>query len=581
MSGGAGARTAAALSASVLVAISVLAPWAYGAVQPTATRAVVAAGLLAAVAALAIGALCGGLRLPAVPLWPLAAVVGLALLQLLPLPGPAHHLLAPGSWAVWRPADATAAIVLGDGARPVSLDPQTTLRGAALVAALGLLAALAAPAMAAARVARVALGAVAASGFGLSVYAIFARVRFGALLYGSLCVATTGPFGPFVNKNHFAGWCAMAALLTVGLALGLAEEARRGGRDWTTGRRAGAIALALVAALAMALAVLASLSRGGTLALATGAACLLALVLVRARRQRSRALAAPLSLAAVLAVIVVSMAPPVAHERLRSLSGAEFRLDTWRDALRLAASSPLLGHGLGAFHDAYPPFKQGHGSVRVEHAESEYLEILAEMGVPGLLASASGLVLLFLGAARAPASGDAPRPLIRGLGRGALAALAALAAHGLLDFDLRIPSNAALAALAAATAAAAAGLRPRALDRRAAAVLALGLLVLLAAVLSRADEPWLRAREEVRRAARAAPGSARALRLERAEAALRAVLQQRPGQAESWLMLAGVRQARGDGAAAGPLVRHAVRLDPGRPELREAARRLIGDTEGR
>jgi len=68
----------------------------------------------------------------------------------------------------------------------------------------------------------------------------------------------------------------------------------------------------------------------------------------------------------------------------------------------------------------------------------------------------------------------------------------------------------------------------------------------------------------------------RAMRLERAEGALGAVLRLRPAQAESWIMLAGTRAARGDTAAGVALARHAEWLDPERPTLREAARRLTG-----
>ena len=133
----------------------------------------------------------------------------------------------------------------------------------------------------------------------------------------------------------------------------------------------------------MALAALASLSRGGARALAAGAAAC-------SPSASSRLAAAagapwrPRSVAGCSASILVALVPPEAHERLRTLSGASFRLDTWRDSLRLAASSPVLGHGLGAFHDAYPRFKRGHGIVRVEHAENDYLETLAETGAPGL-----------------------------------------------------------------------------------------------------------------------------------------------------------------------------------------------------
>ena len=202
---------------------------------------------------------------------------------------------------------------------------------------------------------------------------------------------TIAPFGPFVSKNHFAGWTEMAALLTAGLALGLADEARRRGRDWTTDARAGGVILAVVASLSMALAALASLSRGGTLALAAGAFCLLALRLGGARGRG--ALVATLVPTLVLGAVLVGLVPQEAHERMRSLSGASFRLDTWKDTLRLAASSPLLGHGLGAFHDAYPRFKRGHGIVRVEHAENDYLETLAETGALGLGLALAGLAL--------------------------------------------------------------------------------------------------------------------------------------------------------------------------------------------
>ena len=286
------------------------------------------------------------------------------------------------------------------------MDPDSTLRGLALAGGLALLALLAAPALSRPDRAVRAVAVVGAAGFALSAYAIFARARFGALLYGTIAVPTVSPFGPFVNKNHFAGWVAMAALLVAGLALGLADRARGRGGDWTTDPRAGGVILAVVAALAMALAGLASLSRGGAVALAAGAACLVALRLFRGGSGRRRSGLLPsLVLAGVLGSILVALVPPEAHERLRTLSGASFRLDTWRDSLRLAASSPVLGHGLGAFHDAYPRFKRGHGIVRVEHAENDYLETLAETGAPGLALAVAGLALLLAAAGRGIATG--------------------------------------------------------------------------------------------------------------------------------------------------------------------------------
>jgi O-antigen ligase len=474
---------------------------------------------------------------------------------------------------VWHPVEASAAAVLGEGWAPVSLDPDTTLRAVALVVSLGLLGALAAPALAHPRLALAAAGTVAAGGFLLSAYAIFARARFGALLYGRLPVPTVAPFGPFVSKNHFAGYVAMAALLAAGLALGLADATRHRRRDWTTSPRAGAVVLALVTSLTMALAGLASQSRGGGIALAAGAAAFALLLVLRSRGGRRRkGLVPSLVLAGALGLVVVALVPPETHARMRSLSGASLRLDTWRDGLRLALSSPLMGSGLGAFHDAYPRFKQGHGSLRVEHAESDYVEILAETGVVGLALFLAGGALLLGGGTRGIGS-EAPG-VVRGAGMGALAGIVALAVHSAVDFNLRIPSNATLAAVLAASVAGVAGPRPRPLSRPVSILLALVGLALLLAVVAEPREPWRAAYGEIQAASVAETPESLALRLERTEVALERFLRRRPAHAESWLMLAGVRAARGDPASAATLAGHAIVLDPEREALREAARPL-------
>ena len=327
--------------------------------------------------------------------------------------------------------------------------------------------------------------------------------------------------------------------------------------------------LAAIAALAMALAVLASLSRGGALALAGGGACLATLLLARGPLRPRAALLRPRAGGARRDARRRARAA-VARDRLRSLDGAEFRVTTWRDALRLAGASPLVGHGLGAFHDAFPRAKRANGALRVEHAESEYLETLGETGL-------AGLALALCGAAWrccAPVARAERGGLGGGVARGAAAALVALAIHSAFDFDLRIPSNAALAALAAAAAAAGAGARRASLSRRRTAALALAAAALLAATLALPARSPLAAREDVRQAWSSPSPQVRALRLERAEAALADELRLRPADAESWLLLAGVRAARGDRRAAAALARHAAWLDPQRANLLAAASRL-------
>jgi hypothetical protein len=263
----------------VLATLAVVAPWPFGSVDP---RAVLVIALLAAAScaiALAWAALDGGLVLPDVPLLPLAALLALGLLQIVPLPAGVHAVLGPASHAVWSPASAEARAVLGEGAHPLSVHPAATWRTLLFASGLCGLAVVAAPALGRRANALRAAAVVVAGGTAVAVYGVFARARFGNLIYGQVPVPTVNPFGPFVSKNHFASYVGMAALLALGLAVGLASRASRS--EWTTGRRSVGVVLAIVAALAMGLGVLVSLSRGGAAALAGGALAFVALSLRR------------------------------------------------------------------------------------------------------------------------------------------------------------------------------------------------------------------------------------------------------------------------------------------------------------
>jgi O-antigen ligase len=563
---------ASSLALVVLVGLAALSPWPFGSVTPLAVHLVTLIALATSAVVLVWAPAEGGLRLPGLPLLPLLGLLALGLLQLLPLPAALHAALAPGAHAVWSPASPAAQAVLGGGPHPVSVHPEATCRALLFGSGLLSLALLAAPALARAKNAVLATALVAAGGVGVSAYGILARGRFGSLLYGRIPVPTISPFGPFVSKNHFAGYVGMAALLALGLAVGLAR--RGGGREWTSGRRAGGVVLALVAALAMALGVLVSLSRGGAVSLAAGVLAFLAL---RVRERRGEGRVGPflpsLAVAVALGTLLLLVLPPQAHERLRSLADTSFRLDTWRDTLRMASSSPWVGQGLGSFEDAYPRFKSGHGELRVEHAENDYLETLAEAGLLGL---SLAVAALFIAAARVRAA--RPSTLLRGLGAGALAGLVALLVHSLFDFNLRIPSNAILAAFLVSVVAAGAPVRPAAAGASRAAAAAFGLAALLAlprpAFPVDPSAPWEEARNEARRAAASVVPEARVLRLDRTERALRAILRGRPAHAEAWLLLAGTRAERRD-PSAGELARHAVGLDPERADLRSAAETLF------
>jgi O-antigen ligase len=517
------------------------------------------------------------LRVP-LPLGVVVALFTLSAAQLLPLPPGFHAVIAPGSAAFWHPDDSVAAAVLGPAAHPLSIDPEDTRRSLAFALGLVVLVALARPSLTDPRVARAAVATLVGGGLAVGLYGIVARAFFGPLLFGRIAVPTVSPFGPFVSKNHFAGYVEMATLLAIGLALGLADEARRGGSalGWVERPGGGWVIVASGAAAVMALAVLASLSRGGVLSLGVGLIVLVALRWTARRRRPSAGkgrLAGMLAGAALAVGIALAVLPAEGRDRIATLGGVAgeasgtFRLGIWRDTLDLALRSPLAGFGLGTFAAALPPHKTSAGELRVEHAENDYLELLAEMGGLGLILAAGAMAaagyLLFR---------DVGRPqdrLRRGLGMGAAAALVALGVHGAFDFNLHIPSNSLLFAFAAALALASTGGPERRLGPPALVVAIVALSVLGASVA----RPLPRGIAEQAQVRAVVSGARSPLRLRAAEDEVVSWLRGRPADAEAWLFLAWIRGERGKADEAAALARHAVALDPRRAQLaREAAR---------
>jgi O-antigen ligase len=543
----------------LLLAALLIAPWPYGCAGDTA-RYLLTAVLLAAAALWCIALHRAGAGLPS--LAPVAlGLPGLALLQL----------------------------GLGRSAAPAATG-EAFLVLAGMVAVLLFWADRARDRHAARRLALVVLAACGAqAAFGAAQWSLAPGT-----VYGHVAPQLTSPFGSYVNHNHFAGLVEMGAVLALGLAIGAWRRA--GG---PTPQAVGFAGLCL----GLAAAHLASRSRGGLLALACGMALAAILAAASPADRRGPSGWRPIALAAALALAFgLAVVPRGTRAHLATLlvgpadASGQYRLDTSAATLRAAAARPLLGWGLGAYADAVAPFKRAHGEVRTSHAESDLLELLAEGGIVGI-----GLVLFL---ARQGARALAQRlatghdPLRRAMAFGAAAACGALAAHSLVDFNLRLPANAlsfaSLAGLAAAP-------RQEGARHRGALVLAClcGVLAVLSAwralgtwdldralghslapqrraaldgVLGR--HPYLadawRARATLSWAGTAGSGSGplARVRLARAEDDLGRALSLRPRWGEAWADLAAVRALRGDAAGATEALERARALDPTHPGIR-------------
>jgi len=569
---------------TVLVALVVLSPWPFGSVHLRTTQAIALISLVTALGAFLWDGWHRQLQLPPrAILWPLLGLWALAVFQLIPLPEGLHRWLAPGSAAVWHPAVPAAAAVLGPGPHPISLDPEATRRWLAFATGVLALTVAAGPALRLRRHLLRASVAVAGGAVLVAVYGFVARLLFGDKIFGVWSVPTVAPFGPFVSKNHFAGYVELGALVAVGLATGLAAEARHGPGwlSWIESHRAKWVVVAGGAALVLILAVPVSLSRGGAVSLCVGLLAFGALQLwMRWPSSLSpRALAVSLAIALLAAAAVTALLPAEARSRVLTLAGVttdqsgSYRIGVWRDTIRLIGSSPVVGCGFGAYADALPRFKTAAGHLGIEHAENDHLEFLAEGGFVGTALAGTSALMLVLYGWRGVRAGE--RRLAGALLAAALAGAATIYVHSAFDFNLRIPSNALMAALLVSICVASTlqADTPRTAPSR--LVSWPGLVVVAGSVLLAAFTPWVSSHQETGALGRASAQARASLRRFSLEKDVAAELQRRPGQAAAWVHLAWLRfPASRDEASA--LARWAAVLDPQHEELARASARLRG-----
>jgi O-antigen ligase len=270
--------------------------------------------------------------------------------------------------------------------------------------------------------------------FGVSLFGIVQRFTSEGTIYWFQKLALGGdPFGPFVNRNHFAGFAELT--IPVGLALMIFRGLRR-----DTFPLASLLTIVPVGALIL------SGSRGGIVSFGFQLVVLAFIARSRKRGVEPPRLAA-LGLVGLAAIALIGwLGASRAIERFSVLHAGDITLSRRATMVRGAAhiflSHPFAGCGLGALVVVYPRFETFYDGLVVDHVHNDYMELLAEMGLLGALCGASFLWILFRDA-RKQLSAEQGH-FSRAIHAGGCAALCGLLLHSLVDFNLHIPSNALL-----------------------------------------------------------------------------------------------------------------------------------------
>jgi O-antigen ligase len=264
-------------------------------------------------------------------------------------------------------------------------------------------------------------------GFILAIFGIIQKAAWNEKIYWFRTVTNprAEPFGPFVNRNHFAGWINFVIPLALGMGLAARDMNQR--------------VRYLLFSFVMAAALFFSLSRGGIIAFFAGVFVFVVFVL-KDKVAPKRLI--PVFLFITLLVIFLAYVglSPLMKRFAQVDIPTEERILVWKATFGAFLDFPAFGSGLGTyphvFRAYHPPtwffYDFGH---------NDYLQFLLEAGIAGLAVAAIFFFSIFR-----VVYGTEWIERDSMLKAGLSASFTTIAVHSIFDFNLHVPSNALLLA---------------------------------------------------------------------------------------------------------------------------------------
>ena len=262
-------------------------------------------------------------------------------------------------------------------------------------------------------------------GFIFAFFAILQSFLSPTKIYGLYEVEYAKPFGSFVNRHNFAAFMEMSIAVPLGLL-------------WTGAITRDKRLIYLTAIGLMGIALILSGSRGGLVSLLA----MIVFILILTNKSRgSEQAGLKIGLAVLLVGVIIGGAILIGGEssltRFAETAVSDDittnRTHIWNVTLQVIKNNLPFGAGIGAFAAAYTPYDTLNGIERVEQAHNDYLQILADAGIVGLILAGFFVYQLFRTGLKNIKTENLFR---RGVAVGALAGCFAILVHSLFDFVL-------------------------------------------------------------------------------------------------------------------------------------------------
>jgi len=229
--------------------------------------------------------------------------------------------------------------------------------------------------------------------------------------------------------NHFAGY--MVAIIPLAVAMSFVVK--------DPGKRIMLIFVSVITASAMAFSLIAGAMLAFLLSL-----MLIALFYASSVNTRKQSLLLG-SIIICLIVIIFWIGYKPVFKELMTITNLEAgspasRLSIWKSTIAIFLDSPITGTGLGTFDYIYPQYRLPDLYLRAMYSHSDWLQLLAELGIIGFAIVLSGTIVFFFSVIKRLNSRMFRNNWRKGLIIGGLSSVGASAAHALVEFNLHIPA---------------------------------------------------------------------------------------------------------------------------------------------
>ena len=260
-------------------------------------------------------------------------------------------------------------------------------------------------------------------------------------------------FGTHINRNHFSGYMAMVIPLSLGLLISrfgnITFYKTMTWRSILTKFESYLLGniLLIFAIMVMISALFLSLSRGGILSFAVATVVFITLIGFSRRAKsvigKGRILIGSVTvlILAFLFLTWIGIGPILNRLSDFSDQSVSIRYHISKNTLKMAKDFPVFGTGLGTFQYLYPKYDTLEEEKSFyDHAHNDYVELLSDSGLIGLLIVLGGIVVFF--SKIMPIWWRGSDPYAKGVTLGGVCGVIAIICNSFADFNLHIPANA-------------------------------------------------------------------------------------------------------------------------------------------